>query len=217
MLTHSLANHGRSRVMPVQESPGELAARFERDVMPLRNQLHGVAIRLTRNMQDAEDLVQDTILHAYAGFRTFHEGTNLVAWLHRIMHNIWINHWRKKQRRCAEVSVGRITDDQLSEFFARGANDFCSAEVAALESEPDIEVKAALMALHATFRVTVYYADVEGFSTREIADMMNTPVGTVMSRLHRSRRRLRTSLRSVANQHGYSPTSTRDDPSGAVQ
>lgn len=217
MLTNSVAHDVRSRVMPDQEPHGELAARFERDVMPLRNQLHGAAIRLTRDTQDAEDLVQDTMLHAYAGFRTFHEGTNLVAWLHRIMRNIWINHWRKKQRSCAEVSVGRITDDQLSEFFALGANGFCSAEVVALESQPDIEVKTALMALHATFRLTVYYADVEGFSTKEIADMMNTPVGTVMSRLHRGRRNLRKSLLSVANQHGYGPSSIRDDPARVIE
>jgi RNA polymerase sigma-70 factor, ECF subfamily len=175
-----------------------LAVRFEREVIPLRNRLYGRAIRLTLNQHDAEDLVQDTILHAYSGFHTFHRGTDLMAWLFRIMHNTWINNWRKKQRRIGEVSVGRITDDQLATYAARTAGEVRSAEVAALELLPDSEIKAALMTLHETFRVTVYYADVEGFSTREIADIMNAPVGTVMSRLHRGRRRLRTTLHELS-------------------
>jgi RNA polymerase sigma-70 factor (ECF subfamily) len=185
---------------------GGLAERFECEVIPLRNRLYGRALRLTSNPQDAEDLVQDTILHAYRGFSTFREGTNLMAWLYTIMHNTWINHCRKRQRRGGEVSVGQITDDQLGAFASRTENAFRSAEVVALESVPDIEVRAALMMLRETSRLTVYYADVEGLSYREIADMMDTCVGTVMSRLHRGRLRLRTTLLSVACQRGYGST-----------
>jgi RNA polymerase sigma-70 factor (ECF subfamily) len=195
MVTPRVTYRGRQQVLPDHE----LTARFAREVLPLRNQLHGKAIRLTRNQQDAEDLVQDTILNAYAGFRTFHEGTNAMAWLHRIMRNTWINHWRKKQRSCHEVSVGRVTDD-----VDPGDENLCSAEIAALRLQPDTEIKAALMALNAKFRLTVYYADVEGFSIKEIARIMEVPVGTVISRLHRGRRSLRASLLSVASQYGYS-------------
>jgi len=192
-----------SVVLADPESDSELAARFERDVTPLRNRLFGAAIRFTHNQQDAEDLVQETILNAYAGFRRFREGTDLMAWLYRIMRNTWINHWRKQRRRATEVPVGRITDDQLAAYAAHGTNDLRSAELAAMDGVLDGEITAALMTLHEAFRLTVYYADIEGRSNREIADLMNTPLGTVMSRLHRSRLRLRTQLSSVADEHGY--------------
>jgi RNA polymerase sigma-70 factor, ECF subfamily len=182
---------------------GELAARFERDVVPLRGRLYAGAIRLTRNQQDAEDIVQEAILHAYRGFGTFREGTDLMAWLYRIMHNTWINHCRKKQRRRGEVAVGSITDDQLTAYAARSGNDMRSAEVTALDSMPDSEIRAALMTLREQFRLCVYYADVEGYSYKEIAEIMNTPVGTVVSRLNRGRQRLRTNLLSVACQRGF--------------
>jgi RNA polymerase sigma-70 factor (ECF subfamily) len=185
---------------------GGLAERFEREVIPLRNRLYGRALRLTSNRHDAEDLIQDTILHAYRGFSTFREGTNLMAWLCTIMRNTWINHCRKRQRRCAELSAGWISDDQLGAFASRTGNDFRSAEVAALESLPDSEVKAALMTLREASRLAVYYADVEGLSYREIADRMHTPVETVVSRVHRGRRRLRTTLLSVGHQRSYGNT-----------
>ena len=163
-------------------------------MIPLRNRLYCKALSLTRNNHDAEDLVQDTIMNAYAGFSTFREGTNLMAWLCRIMHNSWINSYRRKRRWQAEVSVGGISDDQLDMYAARTAKVASSAEVVALESLPDSSIKAALMTLSEKSRLSIYYADVEGFSYREIADMMNVPVGTVMSRLHRGRRRLRENL-----------------------
>ena len=203
-------------IFPDPASDARLAACFERDVMPLRNRLYGMALRLTRNKQDAEDLVQDTILNAYAGFRNFREGTNLMGWLCRIMHNSWINSCRKKRRRQAEVSVGSISDDQLAAYAVHTVNEARSAEVTALESLPDTEIKAALMTLHEESRLAIYYADVGGFSTREIADMMNTPVGTVMSRLHRGRRRLRSILVMVASQRGFAPKHTSDYPSSAT-
>jgi RNA polymerase sigma-70 factor (ECF subfamily) len=189
----------RTRGRPV----AELAARFERDVIPLRGQLYRGAVRLTHHQQDAEDLVQDTILHAYAGFPSFRDGTNVTAWLHRIMHNTWISHWRKRQRGPGEVSVGSVDDVQFAALSMRTVNTFRSAEVAALEAMPDVEIQAAFMALYDAFALTVYYADVEGFSHKEIAELMNTPVGTVMSRLHRGRGRLRVSLLADASRRGY--------------
>jgi RNA polymerase sigma-70 factor (ECF subfamily) len=185
---------------------GGLAERFEHEVIPLRNRLYGRALRLTGNRQDAEDLVQDTILQAYRAFSTFREGTNLVAWLYTIMRNTWITSCRKRQRRCAELPVAGMTDAQLGAVASRTDNDFRSAEAAALESLPDSEVKAALMMLREASRLAVYYADVVGLSSREIADVMQIPVGTVVSRLHRGRRRLRTTLLSVARQRGYGAT-----------
>jgi RNA polymerase sigma-70 factor, ECF subfamily len=193
----------------------ELAARFERDAIPLLDRLFSAALRLTRNRQDAEDLVQETMLHAYAGFHSFREGTNLKAWLFRILHNTWVNQYRKKQRRVAEVSVERITDQRVAAEVLGTSNSLCSAEVAALDSLPDKEVTAALMALRVELRTAVYYADVEGFSYKEIANVMNTSVGTVMSRLHRGRRQLRTALFMVASQRGFVPNQTRDDRSRA--
>jgi RNA polymerase sigma-70 factor, ECF subfamily len=177
-------------------------ARFERDVIPLRNRLYGGAIRLTRNKQDTEDLVQDTMLRAYVGFGTFREGTDLVAWLYRIMRNSWINQCRKKRRRCAEVSFGAMSDEQLATHAAR-TSGVRSAEVTALESLPDDEIQTALLALHEGCRRAVYYADVEGFSNSEIADKTNSPVGTVMSRLHRGRQRLRTTLLANAGARAF--------------
>jgi RNA polymerase sigma-70 factor, ECF subfamily len=212
MSPHSTRDHQpRSAGLADPESDAERTARFEGQVIPLRNRLYSRAFRLTRNQQDAEDLVQDTILRAYAGFRTFRDGTQLMAWLYRIMHNTWINHWRKQQRSAAEVPLGHITDDELSALAARNSVWLRSAESTALEALPDNEIKAALLALEETFRLTIYYADVEGFSNREIAYLMNTPVGTVMSRLHRGRRRLRISLSLVAGDRGYGLHTARDN------
>jgi len=213
MLAHSIGEGRAAAVLASNpESDRELAARFEREVTPLRKRLSSRAFRLTGNQQDAEDLVQDTILQAYKGFRTFRHGTDLMPWLYRIMHNTWINHWRKRQRRVAEVPAGCITDQQLSEWAAHRPSESRSAELAALDSVPDSDIQAALSKLHVDMRLTVYYADVEGFSRGEIADMMNAPIGTVLSRLHRGRRRLRTSLAAVASQRGYRPNGSRDDP-----
>lgn len=176
----------------------ELAARFEREAIPLLDPLFGGALRLTGNRQDAQDLVQETMLHAYAGFRRFHEGTNLRAWLFRIMHNTCINQHRKKQCRPTEVSIEHIIDWPLSTPVLHASPGLRSAEVAVLESLPDDEIKDALMTLQDEQRITIYYADVEGFSYKEIANIMGTSVGTVMSRLHRGRQRLRTALCTVA-------------------
>jgi RNA polymerase sigma-70 factor, ECF subfamily len=200
----------RSSDSSISAPDDDLDARFERDVLPLRNRLYGAAFRLTGNKHDAEDLVQETILHAYAGFRTFREGTQLMAWLYRIMRNNWINQYRRKKRRGQEDFVGSITDDQLATYAAHNVDPPRSAEVAALEAMPDSEIRSALMALREETRMAVYYADVAGYKYGEIADMMNTPVGTVMSRLNRGRRRLRSTLSTVASQRGFAAGAAHD-------
>jgi RNA polymerase sigma-70 factor (ECF subfamily) len=187
-----------SAASTVCETDAELIARFHRDAIPLMDQLYGGALRLTRDRHDAEDLVQETMLRAYVGFRSFRNGTNLKAWLYRILNNTFINHYRKQQRRPAEFSVDHFTEARQAEYAARGPTSLRSAEIEALESLPDTEISAALLTLREEFRMAVYYADVEGFTYAEIADIMNTPVGTVMSRLHRARRQLRTRLFALA-------------------
>lgn len=165
----------------------ELVARFERDAIPLLDPLFGGALRLTGDPHDAQDLLQETMLRAYAGFHLYREGTSVKAWLYRIMRNTWIDRHRQKQRRPEEVSLEHATVPGL-----------CSAELTVLEQLPDQAIKEALMTLPEPQRMAIYFADVEGFSYKEIAEITGTSIGTVMSRLHRGRQRLRSALRTVA-------------------
>ncbi|MDT5257068.1 MAG: polymerase sigma-70 factor, subfamily, partial [Mycobacterium sp.] len=144
---------------PPEETDAELLARFERDAIPLLDQLYGGALRMTRNPADAEDLLQETMVKAYAGFRSFRAGTNLKAWLYRILTNTYINSYRKKQRQPGEYPTDEITDWQLAANAEHSSTGLRSAEVEALEALPDNEIKEALQALPEEFRMAVYYAD----------------------------------------------------------
>jgi RNA polymerase sigma-70 factor (ECF subfamily) len=186
-----------------RETTEERAARFERDAMPLIDQLYGAALRMTRNPADAEDLVQETFLKAYAAFGSFRAGTNLRAWLYRILTNTYINGYRKRQRQPLQAPTDEITDWQIAQAGEHTSRGLPSAEMEALDRLPDSAVKDALGELPDDFRMAVYLADVEGFAYREIAEIMGTPIGTVMSRLHRGRRQLRDILTDTARERGF--------------
>ena len=187
------------------ESAAERTARFERDAMPLLDQLYSAAMRLTHNPQDAEDLVQDTFAKAYASFHQYQDGTNLKAWMYRILTNTFINLYRKKQREPLQSDADGVEDWQLVRAEAHTSRGLRSAETEALDHLPDADVKKALQELPSDFRMAVYLADVEGFAYKEIAEIMDTPIGTVMSRLNRGRSMLRTLLQDYARERGLIP------------
>jgi RNA polymerase sigma-70 factor (ECF subfamily) len=178
-------------------TPTDTDTRFERDVLPYLGQLYPAALRMTRNPADAEDLLQETMTRAYSAFHQFTPGTNLRAWLHRILANTFINTCRKKKREPARA----IGLDSASDWHA-GTDPLRpparSAEAEALDKMTDSDILAALRSLPAEFRTAVYLADIEGYPYRQVAEIMGTPLGTVMSRLHRGRGKLRHQLAHYA-------------------
>ncbi|MFI5506324.1 sigma-70 family RNA polymerase sigma factor [Mycobacterium sp. NPDC051804] len=186
-------------VTATPESEADRAARFTSEVEPLHDMLARGARRLTRSDADAEDLLQDALMHAYAGFHTFAGGTNVKAWLFRILHNRWVSGYRSKQRRPAEVCIDDVTEVQVWGGVRTLADAPQSAEVEFLDALPDNEIKSALATLPEGSRTAIYYADVLDYTYAETAVLMDVPIGTVMSRVARGRKRLRFALAHLAS------------------
>ena len=192
----------------VLESAADRTTRFERDALVFTDQLYSAALRYTKNPEDARDLVQDTYLKAFTSFHQFEEGTNLRAWLYRVLTTTFINTYRKDQRR-PQVAQAELEDWQLAEAQSHTSDLGKSAEAEALENLPDSDIKRALQEIPEDFRMVVYLADVEGFSYKEIAEIVGIPAGTVMSRLSRGRKQLREKLADYAAELGYSVATSK--------
>ncbi len=189
---------------PEGETDEERSARFERDALPYLDQLYGAAMRLTRNPADAEDLVQETYAKAFSSFHQFRPGTNLKAWMYRILNNAFITNYRKKQREPKKSDAAELEDWQMYSASMHDSRGLQSAESEAMERIPDQEIRDALAAIPEDRRLAVYLADVEGFAYKEIAEILEIPLGTVMSRLHRGRSQLRELLAEYAADRGFS-------------
>ncbi len=184
------------------ETDAERRARFEREALQYVDQLYSAAMRMTRNPQDAEDLVQEAYTKAYSAFHQYKPGTNLKAWLYRILTNTYINIYRKRQRQPQQANTEQVEDWQMAQAAEHTSTGLRSAEAEALDHLPDSDVKEALQQIPEEFRLAVYFSDVEGFAYKEIAEILNIPIGTVMSRLHRGRKLLRSLLADYARERG---------------
>lgn len=194
---------GQAAPVPDDATAGDTDFDFETEALSHLDSLYGGALRMTRNPADAEDLVQETFMKAFRASDRFTPGTNMRAWLYRIMTNTYISTYRQKQRRPKESWTDTVEDWQLAEVESHTSKGLRSAETEALDHLPDSAVKDALAELREDYRMAVYLADVEGFAYKEIAEIMDTPIGTVMSRLHRGRRQLRELLSDYARRSGY--------------
>ncbi|MDQ0633374.1 RNA polymerase sigma-70 factor (ECF subfamily) [Arthrobacter pascens] len=199
------------------ETADERRVRFERDAMQYVDQLYSAAMRMARNPADAEDLVQEAYTKAFSAFHQYKPGTNLKAWLYRILTNTYINLYRKRQREPLQSNSDTIEDWQLARAESHTSSGLRSAEAEALDHLPDSDVKRALQDIPEEFRLAVYFADVEGFAYKEISDIMNTPIGTVMSRLHRGRKMLRDMLAEYAADRGFKAAVEPEDAAASTK
>ncbi|WP_417218835.1 sigma-70 family RNA polymerase sigma factor [Arthrobacter sp.] len=198
----STSQHGVEQVPEDAESEAQRRERFERDALQYVDQLYSAAMRMARNPSDAEDLVQEAYTKAYSAFHQYKPGTNLKAWLYRILTNTYINLYRKRQREPLRSSTDTVEDWQMAQAAEHTPTGLRSAEAEALDHLPDSDVKEALQSIPEEFRLAVYFTDVEGYSYKEVAEILGIPIGTVMSRLHRGRKQLRELLADYAATRG---------------